>query len=157
MDARPDRASQLQAAIQRWGTLARAATPGDAGGQLAPWVVIEPEDAATVAAVLQWADTDGLAVIPRGGGTAPNWTAATGRVDVILSTSRLTSGLDHCAGDLTAVAPAGVTIDALNAALGREGQWLPLDPPDGDRSTVGGVLATNASGPRRHEIGRAHV
>ena len=26
---------------------------------------------ATVAAVLQWADTDGLAVIPRGGGSAP--------------------------------------------------------------------------------------
>src|SRR5207342_3086849 len=32
-------------------------------------------------------------------------------------------------------------------------QWIPLDPPSADRATIGGVVATNDSGPRRHRYG----
>src|SRR5207244_2774434 len=35
------------------------------------------------------------------------------------------------------------------------GQWMSLDPADAHLATVGGVLATNASGPRRHLYGTA--
>src|SRR5204863_7088961 len=35
------------------------------------------------------------------------------------------------------------------------GQWLSLDPSDAARATLGGVLAANASGPRRHLYGTA--
>jgi len=44
---------------------------------------------------------------------------------------------------------------AFQAALGGRGQWMSLDPADADRATVGGVLATNAFGPRRHLYGAA--
>ena len=43
----------------------------------------------------------------------------------------------------------------LQAALRSRGQWLSLDPADAERATIGGVLATNASGPRRHLYGTA--
>ena len=33
------------------------------------------------------------------------------------------------------------------------GQWLPLDPPFADAATIGGILATNDSGPLRHRYG----
>src|SRR5262249_6156309 len=38
-------------------------------------------------------------------------------------------------------------------ALGQHRQWIPLDPPWPDRATIGGIVATNDSGPRRHRYG----
>src|SRR3982750_4815622 len=43
--------------------------------------------------------------------------------------------------------------DAVNEVLRRERQWLPLDPPRSHRATIGGIVATNDSGPRRHRFG----
>ena len=48
-----------------------------------------------------------------------------------------------------------MTVAAFQTALGNRGQWLSLDPADAERATVGGVLATNACGPRRHLYGTA--
>src|SRR5215813_3634643 len=111
--------------------------------------VVEPRDATGVAAALQSAAAQNLAVIVRGGGTkSPERSAA-----VLLSTTRLTEGIDHVAGDLVATVPAGATLDAVNDVLCRAGQWLPLDPPRSSRATIGGIIATNDSGPRRHRFG----
>jgi glycolate oxidase FAD binding subunit len=63
--------------------------------------------------------------------------------------------LDHEPGDLTATVEAGITVDAFQSALRSRGQWLSLDPPDAERATVGGVIATNACRPRRHLYGTA--
>jgi glycolate oxidase FAD binding subunit len=41
----------------------------------------------------------------------------------------------------------------VNQALAVHGQTLPLDPPFADRATIGGLLATNDSGPLRHRYG----
>src|SRR6185295_11544977 len=54
-----------------------------------------------------------------------------------------------------AILPAGASLAHVNEVLGREGQWLPLDPPLSDRATIGGIVATNDSGPRRHRYGTA--
>src|SRR5262252_654732 len=111
--------------------------------------VVEPRDATGVAAALQSAAAQNLAVIVRGGGTkSPERSAA-----VLLSTTRLTEGIDHVAGDLVATVPAGATLDAVNNVLCRAAQWLPLDPPRSNRATIGGIIATNDSGPRRHRFG----
>jgi glycolate oxidase FAD binding subunit len=60
--------------------------------------------------------------------------------------------LEHAAGDLVVRAQAGVALADLQAALAPAGQWLALDPPE-PRATVGGVVAANASGPRRLRYG----
>jgi glycolate oxidase FAD binding subunit len=59
----------------------------------------------------------------------------------------------HRHGDLTATIESGATLGDVNSALGSHRQWIPLDPYSGDRATIGGVVATNDSGPRRHRYG----
>src|SRR6478736_5589529 len=53
------------------------------------------------------------------------------------------------ARDMTITVQAGVTIAQLQDTLKAEGQQLPVDVPFPDRATLGGAVATNASGPRR--------
>ncbi|HYF01472.1 MAG TPA: FAD-binding oxidoreductase [Planctomycetota bacterium] len=55
-------------------------------------------------------------------------------------------------GDLVVCVQAGTRIADLQAALDKERQWLPIDPPYPE-ATVGGLLATNSSGPRRFGYG----
>jgi glycolate oxidase FAD binding subunit len=54
--------------------------------------------------------------------------------------------------ELTVTAGAGTTVAELAAILGDAGQECPLDPRD-PAATVGGVLATGLSGPRRLRYG----
>jgi glycolate oxidase FAD binding subunit len=115
--------------------------------------VIEPADAAGVAAKLKWANAEGLAIAVQGAGTKQDWGAPASRADVVLSTLRLNAPVDHVAGDLVATVPAGAALDAVNDVLRREKQWLPLDPGVSHLATIGGVIATNDSGPRRHRYG----
>jgi glycolate oxidase FAD binding subunit len=73
------------------------------------------------------------------------------RIGDDLDTSGLDRILEHETGDLTCTVEAGIRLSELNAALGRHGQRLSLDPP-GD-PTIGACLAKNLSGPLRHRWG----
>jgi glycolate dehydrogenase FAD-binding subunit len=115
--------------------------------------LLEPVDAAQAADMLRDANQARQALVIRGHGTKANWGAPPSRVDAVLSVAALREPVDHCAGDLTVTAAAGVSLADLNAHLAREGQWLPLDPLAGGSSSVGGLLATNDSGPRRVRYG----
>jgi glycolate oxidase FAD binding subunit len=55
-------------------------------------------------------------------------------------------------GDLVVTVQAGARLADLQAELARRNQWLPLDPPYAE-ATIGGILATNSSGPRRFGYG----
>ncbi len=71
--------------------------------------------------------------------------------DVEVSLAHLDRVLAHEAGDLTVTVEAGVRLSALRARLAPHRQELALDPP-GD-PTIGGCLAGDLSGPRRHRFG----
>jgi glycolate oxidase FAD binding subunit len=73
--------------------------------------------------------------------------------DVVLSTGRLDRMLEPEAGDLTAIVEAGMRLGDLDALLAAHGQMLALDPPG--NPTIGGCIAANLSGPRRHRYGTA--
>ncbi len=74
--------------------------------------------------------------------------------DLIVSTSRLTRIIEHEPADLVAIAQAGVTLKDFNAKLAEKGQWLPLDPPDDGRATLGGIVATGLGGAQQFGYGR---
>ena len=131
----------------------RPAGPGDALEQVSPAVVVEPRDAESAGAVLAWATRDGVPLVIRGGGTKLGLGPPIAAAEVILSTARLNAVLAHRHGDLTATVQAGASLADVNRELGRHGQFIPLDPPFGDRATIGGIVATNDSGPRRHRYG----
>ncbi len=60
--------------------------------------------------------------------------------------------------DLTISVEAGMPWEVLERTLAESGQMLPLEPPmrkEGEQATVGGVVATNQSGPLRRLYGAA--
>lgn len=93
------------------------------------------------------------AVYPVGGRTMLDYGLPPTKPGVALDTTALGRVIDHPAKDMTITAEAGVTVVGLQAALAKEGQWLPIDVPRPDRATLGGVLAANVSGPRRYGYG----
>jgi glycolate oxidase FAD binding subunit len=94
------------------------------------------------------------AVRPRGGGTKLGWSPPSENA-VDFDTRRLNRILEHNEGDFTAILEAGVPLVEAQAAFAPAGQMLAIDPPlgDGDAATIGGVMATNDSGPLRHRFG----
>src|SRR2546430_5431449 len=132
-----------------------------AGIELSPYVIegrtpeaaVRPGNVDEVAAVIAQAAEAGVPVVPWGGGSAVGVGVPPARAGLVLLLTRLSALVEHEPGDLTATAQAGITLAALQAALHARGQWLSLDPPDAARATLGGVLAANASGPRRHLYG----
>ncbi|MEQ1868691.1 MAG: FAD-binding oxidoreductase [Vicinamibacterales bacterium] len=112
-----------------------------------------PATAHDVADLLAEAARNRTRVVPVGAGTKVAWHHDPAPTAARLSTLGLTDGFLHDAGDLVATLPAGMTLADANARLALAGQWLPLDPSSDKRSTIGGLIAANASGPRRHRFG----
>jgi glycolate oxidase FAD binding subunit len=120
-----------------------------------PEAVVFPGTKEEVSGVLSAADSAGVPVTPWGGGTRIAVGMPPARPGLVLSLKRLDRLLEHEPADLTATAEAGMPFVAFQEALGRRGQWLSLDPPHARTATLGGILAGNASGPRRHLYGTA--
>lgn len=77
------------------------------------------------------------------------------RPDVVISTTRLNRVLQYEARDLTISVEAGMPFADLQNLLAERGQMIALDPPFWDQSTIGGIVASNSSGPMRRGFGTA--
>jgi glycolate oxidase subunit GlcD len=114
-------------------------------------ITVFPTSANQISEILKLASRDGWSVLPAGGMTWPEMKAP---VDLIVNTSRLNQIVEHEPADLIAVAQAGVKLIDFNAKLAEKGQWLPLDPPDDGRASIGGVVATGIGGAQQFGYGR---
>jgi glycolate oxidase FAD binding subunit len=114
--------------------------------------VVAPRDVAELAAVLSSASAARRLTVISGGGTKLSWGRAPEHVDLLISTGQLNQLVAHRFGDLTATIESGATLLDVNRALARHGQWLPLDTAF-PSATIGGLVATNDSGPLRHRFG----
>ena len=61
--------------------------------------------------------------------------------------------IDYPARDMTITVQAGVRLALLQQTLAAQNQRLPVDVPHPHEATLGGALATSASGPRRYGFG----
>ncbi len=118
-----------------------------------PQAVVFPASVEEVSAVMAFASAEGLKVVPWGSGTKMALGGIPERVDLVLVLSRLNRVVDHEPGDMTATFQAGILLKEAQAVLARKGQFIALDPPYADLATLGGILATNSSGPRRLRYG----
>ena len=118
-----------------------------------PSVVVRPGRAEEVSGVLALCAAERLAVMPRGAGTSVGLGNPPRRLDVVLELGRLRAVREYVPEDMVATVEAGATLGALSAHFGPQGQLLALDPPGGAARSVGGVLATHASGPLRLRFG----
>jgi len=115
--------------------------------------IVQPSTPGEVAAAMKRASDEGRSMVIRGAGTKMDWGRPAARIDVVLDMRRLNRVLTHAHGDLTATVEAGATLRDVNDTLSRLGQGLPIDPAFADEATIGGILATNDSGPLRHRYG----
>jgi glycolate oxidase FAD binding subunit len=120
-----------------------------------PALVTNAQSQADVAAILAVAAANDTAVIPWGGRTQMGLGVPPARYDLALDLRGLDRIVEYEPADLTVTVEAGMALSKLRGVLVERGQWLPLDPPVSEAATLGGVLATNASGPARIAYGSA--
>ncbi|WP_204114997.1 FAD-binding and (Fe-S)-binding domain-containing protein [Shimia biformata] len=118
-----------------------------------PACVVEPCNIGDIRAAVAAAACAGLSITPRGGGTGTNGQSLTG--GVVLDTSRFMNrilGFDAATG-IVRVQP-GVVLDQLNAYLKPLGYFFPPAVSTASRATLGGMVATDASGKGSRKLGR---
>lgn len=107
---------------------------------------VAPRSGEEAARVIQLASSEHLSVIPAGAATWIDAGNPMSRSDLVVTTRRMTRVINHEPADLVATAEAGVTLSEFQKHLAQAGQWLPIDPPDDGRVTLGGVVATGLGG-----------
>ena len=118
-----------------------------------PKAVVLPSSVKDIQDVLHFASTNGYSVVPAGAGTKLGIGNLAPKPDIILSAIRLNNVVEYEPADLTVTVEAGIRLSDLQNELAKHRQFLPLNPPYADRCTIGGIIATNASGPLRLRYG----
>ncbi len=131
---------------------AREATAEDAVDGVEPSFVAEPGSVEETSELLKFANDEGLAVAPRGGGTKTALGNPPGELDLILSTARMNEVIEYVPGDQVVRVQAGMRLQDLQDRLAGSNQMLGIDPPEAG-ATIGGVVAANSTGPRRYRYG----
>ena len=142
---------------------------------LTPQAVVFPKNTQQISDVVRLAHAHNLGVVPWGSGTKMIMGNPPKRLDLVLSTSRMNHIIDVDTANLTITVEAGVKFRDIQARLATQedrcylpledlateadevicsdrshsGSFLPMDPPQADKATIGGIIATNAAGPRR--------
>ena len=119
---------------------------------LTPKAVVSPGSVDDVSKLLAYANAEKLAVAPRGNGTKMATGGIPRKLDVVLSMLRINRITEHDVPNLSLSVETGITLEAVQQILANtgKGSFLPLDPPYVDKATIGGIIATNGSGPRRY-------
>jgi glycolate oxidase FAD binding subunit len=123
--------------------------------------IFEPETEAEAASIVATIARNDLTLKIEGGATRAglgNPVAA----DRVLSTRKLSGVVSYNPAEMTMTAMAGTPVVEIEAALRENRQMLAFEPLDyrgimatAGEPTIGGVFATNASGPRRLVAGAA--
>ena len=108
-----------------------------------------PSDVLEACEIIKQSAANLDAIVPSGSGSKMNIGYAPSRKGVVLGTKNLNKVIDYPARDMTVTVQAGILIKDLKEMLGKENQRLPIDNPYPANSSLGGLLATNTSGPRR--------
>ena len=122
---------------------------------LRPEKLFHPEDLGELGSLLAYLNSESLAAAPRGGGTRMTLGNAIRRLDAVVDMGGMDGVVAHNPGDLTLTVEAGITLEAVQDTLAPHGQFLALDAPLLGRATIGGTLASGASGLLRWQYGNA--
>lgn len=149
MPMREGLATALETVVGAAHLVTDAAVAAYAIDGVCPGLVVCPADADEILAVLRLATEYQATVFPRGGGSHLGLGQTPAQVDLVLSVERLQQQVAYEPADLTTTVQAGMRFTALQQTLHAQGQFLALDPPVTPATTIGGVVMTNVSGPRR--------
>ncbi|MDB2265367.1 FAD-binding oxidoreductase [Halorubrum ezzemoulense] len=128
-----------------WGT--------DDADAVTPDVVVWPESTADIAAVLTAANEHGVPVTPYAAGTSLEGNAVPVERGITLDLSEMDAVLDVRPDDLQVDVQPGIFGDDLNEAVADYGLFVPSLPASSDISTIGGMIANDASGTKTVKYG----
>ena len=122
-----------------------------------PKAILSPGTINEVSKVVAYANEQSLTILPMGNGTKMGMGGIPRKMDIFLSTLRLNRIIDCDCDNLTLSAECGITLGEVQKRLSQEGRgyFLPLDPSFTKKATLGGIVATNSSGPGRLLYGTA--
>jgi glycolate oxidase FAD binding subunit len=121
---------------------------------LKPQAIVMPANVEELSAVLRLANERRWAVGVAGCGSRLAPANIPERLDLIISMLRLHRIIEYEPADLTASVEAGCRLEAFNHRAAAQRQWLPFDPPNADHATLGGLAASDDTGPLRHAFGQ---
>lgn len=140
-----------------WGRSDRRNHASDFGtreeNEVKPDAVVFVQSTMDVSAVVGTANDYGVPVTPYAAGTGLEANATPVKGGISLDTKRMNSVLEIRPDDLQVDVGAGVIGDDVNESLEHYGLFFPPLPSSGSISTVGGMIATDASGQRTVKYG----
>ena len=109
-----------------------------------PACVVIPRSVADVVAVVKYASQEGIPVAPRGAGSGVAGESLC--AGIVLDMAQHLTGIEvHGQGETVTCEP-GAVLDEVNAALAPLARKIGPDPSSGNRATIGGSVANNATG-----------
>jgi glycolate oxidase len=135
------------AALEAYGTdgMKRAGHPAD--------VVVLPDGAAQISAILTLCSAHRVPIVPRGAGTGYTGGAVPLAGGVVLSLERMNRILEIDEDNLVAVVEPNVITGDIQDAVEKVGLFYPPDPASLRLSVIGGNVAECAGGPRAFKYG----
>jgi FAD/FMN-containing dehydrogenase/Fe-S oxidoreductase len=126
--------------------------------QVEPVGVVVPRTDEDVRAAMAIAREEGVALLPRGGGTSQSGQTV-GRALVLDFSRHLNKLIETDAVGSTCIVEPGIVLDELNRQLRPTGLWFPVDVSTASRATIGGMTGNNSCGTRsiRYGIMRDNV
>jgi glycolate oxidase len=118
-----------------------------------PEAVVFPETADQVAAILQLANEERFAVVPRGSGTGLSGGAIPAEHSISLVFTRWNRILELDEENLTVKVQPGVITAQVHQEVEKKGLFYPPDPGSMNVCTIGGNIAENAGGLRGLKYG----
>ncbi len=120
--------------------------------QIEPVGVVVPRHRDDVAAVIDIAANEGVAVLPRGGGTS-QCGQTVGRALVVDMSKHFNQVTALNPDAATVSVEPGLVLDQLNATLRPHGLMFPVDVSTANRATIGGMAGNNSCGARSIRYG----
>ncbi len=120
--------------------------------QIEPVGVVIPKTDSDAQIALQIAREEGVAVLPRGGGTS-QCGQTVGAALIIDDSKHLNQILSFDRDAATVAVQPGVVLDQLNTWLKPHGLWYPVDVSTSAQATLGGMAGNNSCGSRSIRYG----
>jgi glycolate oxidase FAD binding subunit len=114
---------------------------------------VTPASAEDLAEALHEASSNGRTLAVVGNDSKHLMSGPVLAADIVISTAGLRRVLKYEPNDLTISVEAGMPFSELQTHLARRKQMVALDPPFSAQATVGGIVASNGSGPMRRGFG----
>src|SRR5262245_42913164 len=111
--------------------------------QVEPLGVVVPKTDDDLRAALAIAREEGVALLPRGGGTSQSGQTV-GRALVVDFSKYLKRVVTLDTGAHTCIVEPGIVLDELNRQLRPYGLWFPVDVSTASRATIGGMAGNNS-------------